>query len=166
VIGFIDTLYTVLGTTGNYGATARLHTSQFAVAHALGFSVFTRRILATDFITVSLSLQVTHEVFFAQPNCATANSEDSTQFNSKLISRNSKLDSSLPTAATSSTAPALSKSKVKVTLRLTVSQSVSLGVELHLGLMTRYLVLFDSYGLIFFCGAPSLTRGRVCLLSE
>jgi hypothetical protein len=34
---------------------------------------------------------------------------------------------------------------VKVTLRLTVSQSVSLGVEPHLGLMTRYLLLFDSY---------------------
>jgi hypothetical protein len=39
--------------------------------------------------------------------------------------------------------------KVKVTLRLTVSQSVSLGVESHLGLMTRYVLLFDSYGLIF-----------------
>jgi hypothetical protein len=35
------------------------------------------------------------------------------------------------------------KVKVKVTLRLTVSQSVSLGVEL------QYLLLFDSYGLIF-----------------
>jgi hypothetical protein len=56
--------------------------------------------------------------------------------------------------------------KVKVTLRLTVSQSVSLGVEPHLGLMTRYLALFDSYELVSFCGAPSLTRGRVCLLSE
>jgi hypothetical protein len=41
------------------------------------------------------------------------------------------------------------KVKVKVTLRLTVSQSVTLGVEPHLGLMTRYLLLFDSYGLIF-----------------
>jgi hypothetical protein len=39
--------------------------------------------------------------------------------------------------------------KVKVTLRLTVGQSVSLGVELHLGLMTRYLLLFDRYGLVF-----------------
>jgi hypothetical protein len=38
--------------------------------------------------------------------------------------------------------------KVKVTLRLTVSQSVSLGVEPHLGLMTRYLFLFDSYVLV------------------
>jgi hypothetical protein len=44
-------------------------------------------------------------------------------------------------------------SKVKVTLRLTVSQSVSqsvsLGVEPHLGLMTIYVLLFDSYGLVF-----------------
>jgi hypothetical protein len=39
--------------------------------------------------------------------------------------------------------------KVKVTLRLTVSQSVSLGVEPHLRLMTRYLLLFDIYGLVF-----------------
>jgi hypothetical protein len=39
--------------------------------------------------------------------------------------------------------------KVKVTLRLTVGQSVSLGVETHLGLMTRYLLLFDSYGIVF-----------------
>jgi hypothetical protein len=39
--------------------------------------------------------------------------------------------------------------KVKVTLWLTVSQSLSLGVELHLGLMTRYLLLFDTYGLVF-----------------
>jgi hypothetical protein len=41
----------------------------------------------------------------------------------------------------------------KVTLRLTVSQSVSYGVEPNLGLMTRYLLLFDSYGLIFV-GCP------------
>jgi hypothetical protein len=38
--------------------------------------------------------------------------------------------------------------KVKVTLQLTVSQSVSLGVEPHLGLMTR-LLPFYSYGLVF-----------------
>jgi hypothetical protein len=37
----------------------------------------------------------------------------------------------------------------KVTLRLTVSQSVSLGVEHHLALMTRYLLPFDSYGVVF-----------------
>jgi hypothetical protein len=55
------------------------------------------------------------------------------------------------------------KVKVKVTLRLTVGQSVSLGIEPCLGLITRYLFLFESYGLVF-CGAPSLTRGQVCLL--
>jgi hypothetical protein len=38
----------------------------------------------------------------------------------------------------------------------------SLSVDPHLGLITRYLLLFDSYGLLY--GAPSLTRGRVCLL--
>jgi hypothetical protein len=40
------------------------------------------------------------------------------------------------------------KVKVKLTLRLTVSQPVRLGVEPHLGLMTRYLLLFDNYGLV------------------
>jgi hypothetical protein len=49
-------------------------------------------------------------------------------------------------------------------MRLTVSQSASLGIEPHLGLMTRYLLLFDSYGLVFWVGGPSLTRGRVCRL--
>jgi hypothetical protein len=41
------------------------------------------------------------------------------------------------------------KVKVKVTLRLTDSQSVSLSVEPHLGLIARYLLIFDSYGLVF-----------------
>jgi hypothetical protein len=52
-------------------------------------------------------------------------------------------------------------SQVEVTLRPTVNQSVSFDVEPYLGFMTRYLLLFDSYG---FCGAPSLTWGRVCNL--
>jgi hypothetical protein len=54
-----------------------------------------------------------------------------------------------------------SKSKSHYDWR-SVSQSVSLGVEPYLGPMTRYLLLFDSYGLVF-CGTPSVTRGRVCL---
>jgi hypothetical protein len=48
MIGFIDTLYTPVGTTINYSAIADLHTLQFTVTHALGYSVFTSRILATD----------------------------------------------------------------------------------------------------------------------
>jgi hypothetical protein len=48
MIGFIDTLYTPLGNTRNYSAIADLHTLQFTVTQALGYSVFTSRILATD----------------------------------------------------------------------------------------------------------------------
>jgi hypothetical protein len=48
MIVFIDTLFTQLLTTGNYSAIANLHTLQFTFTHALGFSVFTSRILATD----------------------------------------------------------------------------------------------------------------------
>jgi hypothetical protein len=50
MIGFIDTLYTTLGTRGNYNAISGLHTSRFTVTHALGFSVFTSRILSTDLL--------------------------------------------------------------------------------------------------------------------
>jgi hypothetical protein len=42
-----------------------------------------------------------------------------------------------------------SQVQLKVTLRLMVSQSLSLGVEPHLGLMTRYLLPFDSYGVVY-----------------
>jgi hypothetical protein len=53
---------------------------------ALAFSVFTSRILAIDFMTVSLSLQITLKAFFAQQNSflavilQLANHEDSMQF--------------------------------------------------------------------------------------
>jgi hypothetical protein len=48
MIGFIDTLYIQLLTTGNYSAIADLHTLQFTVTHALRFSVFTSQILVTN----------------------------------------------------------------------------------------------------------------------
>jgi hypothetical protein len=58
--------------------------------------------------------------------------------------------------------------RVRVTLQLTVSQSVCLGVEPNLGLLTRdiylFIYFFLNYSLVLF-GAPSLTRGRVCHLS-
>jgi hypothetical protein len=53
--------------------------------------------------------------------------------------------------------------KDKVTLRLAVCQSVSLSVEPHLGLMTRYLLLFDSYGLDLW-GALSNERTGLSFL--
>jgi hypothetical protein len=60
-----------------------------------------------------------------------------------------------------------SRVRVRVTLQLTVSQSVCLGVEPNLGLLTRYLTsffFFESYCLVVSFGAPSLTRGWVCHL--
>jgi hypothetical protein len=42
-----------------------------------------------------------------------------------------------------------------------VGQSVSLGVEPHLGLMTRYLLLFDSYGPVFVGRPLSREDGSV-----
>jgi positive regulator of sigma E activity len=48
--------------------------------------------------------------------------------------------------------------KVEVTLRLTVSQSVSLGIEPHLGLVTRYLFFFLQLRVCFLWGALSDER--------
>jgi hypothetical protein len=70
-----------------YSAIAILHTLQFTVAHALGFSVFTSRILATDFSQTNCNFRSQMKSFFTVKflSChysATANSEDSTQFKS------------------------------------------------------------------------------------
>jgi hypothetical protein len=55
--------------------------------------------------------------------------------------------------------------EVEVTLRPTVSRPVRLGVLPLLEQVTRsYIYLSDNYFLYFSCGAPSLTRGRVCNL--
>jgi hypothetical protein len=48
-IGFIDILYTPVGTTDSDSVTAILHALQFTVTQALEFSAFTSRIQATDF---------------------------------------------------------------------------------------------------------------------
>jgi hypothetical protein len=60
--------------------------------------------------------------------------------------------------------------EVEVTLRLTVSQWVCPGVEPTLWLVARYHTTLCPkvvvWKLLFWlCGAPSLTRGRVCNLS-
>jgi hypothetical protein len=64
-----------------------------------------------------------------------------------------------PSLPTSLLSPFFSEFKVKVTLRLMVSQSVSLGVEPYLGLMTRYLLLFDSYGLALWGALSDKRKG-------
>jgi hypothetical protein len=52
MIGFINTLYNH-STYKQYSAIADLHNLQFTVTHALGFSVFTSRILVAE-LKVSL----------------------------------------------------------------------------------------------------------------
>jgi hypothetical protein len=97
--------------------------------------------------------------------------------NSQLNSLDSSIICQLPSLLTYFRRVQLSTPKV--ILRLTVSQSVSLGVEPRLGLMTRYVLLFDSYGLLYvkrllymllplasvvFIGSQSLgTRNHVLL---
>jgi hypothetical protein len=58
LIGLIDTLNTPLGTTCNYSATADLYSIQFTVTHTPEFSVFTNRILATDFNIVIIPVSL------------------------------------------------------------------------------------------------------------
>jgi hypothetical protein len=118
-----------------YSAIVVLHTSQITVTQALGFTVIPNCILQRNYD--SLSLQITHEVFFAPPNSLSchystaANSEDSTQFNSsapKLKLRQagvSKLDSSLHFMS------------VLYYDRRSVGQFVLVSSP-HLGLMTRF----------------------------
>jgi hypothetical protein len=54
----------VLLITLKYGAIADLHTFQFTVAHALGFSVSSSRLLATD-LNTETSTSNHYEVFFS-----------------------------------------------------------------------------------------------------
>jgi hypothetical protein len=73
-----------------YSAIADLHTSEFTVTHTLGFSVFTSRILATDFNTVIITCKVfssqaefqvsTELVAFLSQSSSTAASRDSLKF--------------------------------------------------------------------------------------
>jgi hypothetical protein len=80
--------------------------------------------------------------------------EDSTQFNfsaPKLISRQAEVSI------------VSFQVKVKGTLRLTVSQSINVGVEPHMGLMARYLLLFD-LTVLFFWGAHSDEMTGLCFV--
>jgi hypothetical protein len=64
MIGFLDTLYTPFGTTGNWSAITDLRTLQFTVTHALGFTVFTSRILATGLYSLTVTSNHTLSFLF------------------------------------------------------------------------------------------------------
>jgi hypothetical protein len=55
MIGFISTSVTSSLNHNYYSAIADLHKLQFTVAHALGFSVSTSRLLATDLNTGTIT---------------------------------------------------------------------------------------------------------------
>jgi hypothetical protein len=119
-IGFIDQFNTWLVTTLNYSAIADLYTSQITTAHAKSFPAC--------------------RVFTSRSLVTAYNSGDSSTTPTK---------SCLHQLNYNSLSTKLAKVKDKVTFLMTVSQSVSLGVEPHLGIMTRYLLVVDSYGLVF-----------------
>jgi hypothetical protein len=62
MIGFVSTSVTVSLNYNRYSAIDDLHNLQFTVAHALGFSVFTSRLLATD-LNTETSTSNHYEVF-------------------------------------------------------------------------------------------------------
>jgi hypothetical protein len=64
--GFIGTSVTTISLNcDHYSAIADLHTFQFTVAHALGFSVSTSRLLATD-LNTETSTSNHYEIFFGR----------------------------------------------------------------------------------------------------
>jgi hypothetical protein len=86
-----------------------------------------------------------HLLSLLQPAILTSRSLATASTNGDSSASRAQVLSSKPPLQNSTQVKVKVKVKVKVTLRLTVSQSVSLGV----GLMTRYFLLFDSYGLVF-----------------
>jgi hypothetical protein len=62
MIGFIGISGTVSLNYNQYRAIANLHNLQFTVAHELGFSAFTSRLLATD-LNTETSTSDHYEVF-------------------------------------------------------------------------------------------------------
>jgi hypothetical protein len=61
MIGFINTLRSQSVLNKQYSAIADLHNLQLTVTHALGFSLFTSRILVTELkVLLCLNLVITH----------------------------------------------------------------------------------------------------------
>jgi hypothetical protein len=125
MIGFINTLVTISLNYSQYSDIADLHNLQFTVAHPLGFSVFSKQRISTLKLALQNTMKSSCHFLFSHPGTQLYSPEPKTEL----------------VVAVSYREPTWTelhyRVRVRVTLRLTVSQSVCLGVEPRLGLMTR-----------------------------
>jgi hypothetical protein len=144
MIGFISTSITLsLLITLKYSAIADLHNFHFTVAQALGFSVFTSRLLATD-LNTETSASNHYEVFLLFRL-------------QSLWNLGTKNSSGLTPPAYDWLVTALELVRVK-----SVNQSwcrAPSGAHDQI-----FITVWQLQSC--FCGAPSLKRGRVCLMIE
>jgi hypothetical protein len=139
---------------GEYSVISDLHTLQFTVTQALGFSLFTSRILTTDLLQSHCRFKSHmkssfHSLIPFLPLFCSCQFRklDSIQFlcSQAHILAACHLETRLSTRFDSTTSKV--EVKAKFTLRRSVSQPV-LVLSPHLGLITRYLLLFDTYSLV------------------
>jgi hypothetical protein len=128
MIGFNSTSVIRSLNNNSCSAITDLHNLQFTVTHALGLSVSSSRLLAVE-LNTETSASDQYEVFLlfrlqSLWNLGTKNSFGLVTAPERIQSQNQSHIAS-------------------------DGQSVSLGVERHLGLKTRYSLLFDSYRLVF-----------------
>jgi hypothetical protein len=139
-----ESIYWPLGTTSNYSATANLHSLEITTANTTSSpacSVFNSRFLATA-----------------------SNRRDSSDSHAQVRPVQRISPNWTPSIMNSTIAPSVFNLRCRAQLTdnsqltglsqsqshiATDGQSVSLGVEPHLRLMTKYLLLFVSYGLVF-----------------
>jgi hypothetical protein len=152
-IGFFGHFNTQLVILINYSSISNFHTSKLTPAHDKPFpacSVFSSRFLVTAFNSGCSSASV----FKSSLNGGSLLTARYNLLTSKQASISHQLHILLFPVWFSA------QVKVKVTLRPTVSQAICLGVRHPLG---TYEQTFSVWQLrVCWCGALSLSRGRVC----
>jgi hypothetical protein len=139
MIEFVSTSITISLKHTYYSAIADLHNLQFTVIHALGFSVFTSRLLATDLKTETSNLnhyEVSYNFLWNHPGTSELNS---------------KISPGLPSRQ--------SESEILYDWRFTTNQ-LALALS-PLRLTARYLFHLNTCGHSPYV-TSSLTRGWVC----
>jgi hypothetical protein len=161
LIGFIAPYtFTHFGNTDSYSAIAILRTLQFTVPQALGVSVFPSRIPAMDFTAVSLSLHITHEVFFGPPKFSffALILRLPSQFSSKLMSPQAVFSNLTLFFSTTFLYSVSQSVRVRLTLRLAVYRQAPWDSR-HSNLIFQLNTCRYSPYVTF-----SVTRGGICRL--